>query len=233
MITNIYPNSKMSDMIVDYPSLITVLERLGIAFGFGDQHVKEIAERYGINLHAFLSILRVFEGSITSDMIMEKEAIKDLLFFLEVSHRHFKEKQIVDIKELISRFSENIPSQHAKIIISFFDGYMQEVSEHFLYEDDVVFPYIRSILQASDLKGYEIKEFEKNHTDIEQKLLDLKNILIKYIPENVVSDYRVMILRALIVLEQDLLYHTFIEDHLLVPSIKDMERELFEKGQGI
>jgi regulator of cell morphogenesis and NO signaling len=203
--------------------MITVLERMGIAFGFGDQRVLEIAERYGINVHAFVALLQSFEGSIKHDTCLEKEAIPDLLRFLKSSHKHFKEQQIPHIKKLIVLFSESIPPKHAQVIISFFDGYIREIEEHFHYEDDDIFPYITDILTDPHPEKFRMSEFEKNHTDIEQKLLDLKNILIKYIPEDVTSHYRTEVLKELFELERDLTYHSFIEDRLLVPSVKKME----------
>ncbi len=226
MVTRVFPTSKMSDLVVAHPDTITVLERFGIALGFGDQYVKEIAERYNINLQSFISILQVFEGSIKSDIILEKEAIPDVLLFLKISHKYFEEERIPAIRELIGIFAKRINPQHGSVIISFFDGYMREVAEHFLYEDNIVFPYIDSIISCFNSKDYNIREFEKNHTDIEQKLLDLKNILIKYIPESEMSSSRIRILKDLITLEQDLIYHTIIEDHLLVPSTKKIERLL-------
>lgn len=230
IVTNIHPTSKLSDLIVAYPDIITAIERLGISLGFGDQSVKEISERYNLNVQSFMSILRVFEDSVPEDCILEKDAVPDLVFFLKVSHKYFREKQIPGIRDLMRLFVDAIPTRHGDIIISFFDGYIREVNEHFLYEEDIVFPYIDSFLQNPELKDFDIREFEKNHTDIEQKLLDLKNILIKYIPENISSPYRIQILRELITLERDLTYHTRIEDYLLVPTIKDLEKKVKNKN---
>ncbi len=224
--TTVFPGLKMSELIIDHPNMITVLERMEIAFGFGDQRVQEIAERYGINIHAFIALLQSFEGSLKHDTSLEKEAIPDLLRFLKLSHRHFKEVQIPSVKKLIVLFSESIPSKHGKLIVSFFDEYIREVEEHFHYEDDDIFPYIADILTDPHPAKFRMSEFEKNHTDIEQKLLDLKNILIKYIPEEITSHYRIDVLRELFELEEDLTLHSFIEDHLLVPSVKKMECDI-------
>jgi regulator of cell morphogenesis and NO signaling len=216
----------MSELIIDYPAMITVLERMGISFGFGDQRVRDIAERYKVDIEAFIALLRSFEGSLSQDTYLEKDAIPDLLSFLKSSHRHFKEKQIPGIKELIALFSENIPAKHGQVLISFFDGYIREVEEHFHYEDDDIFPYISDILTDPHPTKFRMSEFEKNHTNIEQKLLDLKNILVKYIPEDITSYYRIEVLKELFSLEQDLIRHSFIEDHLLVPSVKKMEYDI-------
>ncbi len=223
-LTNITSSSKMSDIIISNPNTITVLERLNIPFGFGDKKIVEIATEGQIEPSAFISILRIFSGNKPEEAFLEKESIRNILSFLEASHLYFKEKQIPEIKELIKLFSDTLPLKHGNLIISFFDEYIREINEHFLYEEETVFPYIKSIIDESKTISFEIREFEKNHTDIEQKLLDLKHILIKYVPGNIVSPYRLQILKKLNTLEEDLFYHSSIEDFILVPSIKKMEK---------
>lgn len=223
MIFKINTNTKMAYLVIAYPNMIAVLERLGIAFGFGDKSLQDIAIQYEIDTKAFLSILLVFQGN-KEYPLLSKESIKEVIRFLRLSHLHFKEIQIPEIKDLISLFAESIPQKHAAMIISFFKGYIEEVSEHFLYEEETVFPYIDSVLRDMPrLKRYMIDDFEAHHTDIEQKLLDLKNILIKYIPSDINSPYRISILRHLIQLEEDLQYHSLIENHVLIPSVKEIE----------
>ena len=225
IVTNVVLNAKMSDLIVSYPNTITVLERLNIPFGFGEKKVEKIAGDHQLDVQAFLSILQVFAEKFENSIILNRDAVWDVLKFLKASHLYFKEKQIPDIKQLIGLFSETIPPKYGTMIVSFFDEYVYEVNEHFLYEDEIVFPYIDSALNHSSFLSFEIEKFEKNHTDIEQKLLDLKHILIKYVPEKTCSSCRAQILRQLNALEEDLYYHTQIEDSLLVPSIKKIEKE--------
>ncbi len=228
MVNKITPNiildAKMSDLIVAYPNIITIFERLNIPFGFGDKKVEEVAVDNQIDALAFISIIQLFSGKHYDDTTLKKESIGDILFFLKSSHQYFKERQIPEIKESIKLFSETIQPKHGSMIISFFDGYIQEMNEHFLYEEETVFPYIESIINESFQNGFEINEFEKNHTDIEQKLLDLKHILIKYIPEKHLSPYRLEILKKLNILEEDIYYHSYVEDSLLVPSVKRIEK---------
>ena len=231
IVTNIVPNTKISDLIVAYPNTITVLERLNIPFGFGDKKIKDVAADHRINTQAFLSILQIFSEKHIGENILKKEAIRDLLIFLRASHLYFKEKQIPELKNLIQLFSETISPKYGMTLVSFFDEYIKEVNEHFFYEDETVFPYIESVLNQSSFQSFAIREFEKNHSDIEQKLLDLKHILIKYVPEDIISSHRIQILKLLKILEDDLLYHSMVEDFLLVPSIKQIEKERKGKKQ--
>jgi regulator of cell morphogenesis and NO signaling len=149
-----------------------------------------------------------------------------LLQFLQTSHNTFKLIKIPELKCLIENFSKEIPPEYGKRLVAFFDEYIQEIDQHFMYEDKKVFPYIANILNDKVTKNFKIREFERNHTDIGHKLLDLKNILIKYIPSTIVSEYRKHIINRLISFEQDLMYHTQLEDNILVPFVKNMETNI-------
>jgi len=218
------PNSKLAKLVIDYPDLMSALEHFGIPLGLGDKTVVEIAKEYAIDSETFEVVVMIYCKEIPSKIIT-KNAIPDLLRFLEASHNNFKNEKIPELKELIELFSEEISPKQGKVLIAFFNEYIKEINEHFLYEDSKVFPYVNNILGGRNIKGFRIRDFEKNHTDIEQKLLDLKNILVKYIPTSVVSKYRKLILSKLIVLEQDLNYHTQIEDNIIVPFVKNMESQ--------
>ncbi|MDR2037026.1 MAG: hemerythrin domain-containing protein [Bacteroidales bacterium] len=218
------PDTKLAELILEYPGLIDALAHLNIKLGFGDRSVKEVAEYYRINLEAFMVIIYTYCNHLDPGKTIKKEALADLLVFLKNSHDGFKRDQIPELKNLIASFAEEIPSEHGKILVSFFDGYIHEVYEHFEYEDETVFPYINAILNDQQTNGFVIHDFERNHTDIEQKLYELKNILIKYIPEEA-SEYHIKIIRNLFDFEKQLYYHTNLEDRVLAPSVKKMERK--------
>ncbi|PID89054.1 MAG: hypothetical protein CSB01_04035 [Bacteroidia bacterium] len=76
-----------------------------------------------------------------------------------------------------------------------------------------------------------MKVFETEHDDIVMKLKDLKNILIKYMvsPKRTLQYYA--IIQELFKLEEDVEYHTRIEDKILIPRVVFMEKELAKKIQ--
>ncbi len=218
-------DTKLAELILEYPDLLDALDHLNITLGFGEENLKEITDRYRINFEAFMVIIHTYCNRLSPEKIIKKEALGDLLVFLKNSHNDFKQKQIPELKKLIALFAEEVSPKQGKVLISFFDGYIKEVYDHFEYEDITVFPYIKAILENRQTSGFAIHEFEKNHTDIEQKLFDLKNILIKYIPEESDSEYRKQILRYLFDFEKQLYFHTKLEDQVLAPSVKKVEKK--------
>ena len=93
-----------------------------------------------------------------------------------------------------------------------------------LYEDEVVFPYVYSLINDSGEKKYSINIFEQRHNDIEGKMNDLKQILMKYLPGTIDQMLMVNILTELYMSEEELEAHTFIEDSLVIPRVKEIEK---------
>lgn len=91
------------------------------------------------------------------------------------------------------------------------------------YEDEVAFPYIKSLINDKTAQVYSINIFKERHNDIEEKMQDLKQILMKYISG--IKDQRLMtnILIELYMCQEELETHTYIEDELMIPRVKKLE----------
>jgi regulator of cell morphogenesis and NO signaling len=108
-----------------------------------------------------------------------------------------------------------------------------------MHEEDIVFPYVLAVEEIcktgviSDKNrkvygSFSILEYQKGHSDIEEKLMDLKIIMIKYLrpPLDVVVYHK--IIQLLFMLEQDLNYHSRIEDKVMIPKMISMEKFVSE-----
>ena len=94
-----------------------------------------------------------------------------------------------------------------------------------LYEEQVVYPYVTTLLKKDTLpKGYSIEVFSKQHDQVEAKLGELKNILIKYYPAESSNELN-SVLFDIFTCEEDLASHNYIEDALFIPAIKKLEQE--------
>ena len=97
-----------------------------------------------------------------------------------------------------------------------------EVLEHLDYEDNIAFPYFISLMQNNtneEVEGrYSSKVYSEHHTDIELKLKDLKNLLLKYVKIDDDLSLRRKLFFTLYELEFDLYIHSLIEETILIPS---------------
>ena len=120
------------------------------------------------------------------------------------------------------------PEDVAFVIRRFFDEYAEEVNKHMTYEEKVVFPYVRDLLNGKVSDKYNISIFRKRHEQIDQKLSDLKNILIKYYPGEG-GHLLNSVLFDLFTTEEDLVSHSLVEDNLFVPSIVWYENKMLNR----
>ena len=217
---------KMADLINNDYQLLSVLYRLGIKMGFSDASVKEICERHGINIASFMLICNtyIFEGYTPSEELLQMGDPKDILTYLHNSHLYYFQKELTDIERYIDQLVAPCDYTRKKIILNFFGEYKQEVGNHFAYEEEIVFPYVRGITSSGDNKEYRIGKFEESHSNIDEKLNDLRNILMKYLPSECDSLLAIKVLSHLYRLERDIMKHTLIENNILIPLVNRLEQ---------
>ncbi len=217
---------KLADLIkTDYHLLLT-LPRFGIRLGFGDKSVAEVCRMQGISMELFLLVCNIntFDDFLPDMAMLEKINVEDIVSYLQNSHKYYLGHRFPEIEgDLVSLDREQtIPS--ARIFDRFFNDYRNEVEKHFEYEEQTVFPYIRGLVRGIHTEGYSIEQFEKNHSNIEEKLEDLKNILIKYLPSGVPTQKLSRTIINVFLLEDDLGRHTLIENKVLVPYVMQLEK---------
>jgi len=228
--TFIKPDMKMADLIYENPSLLLMMEHFDFNIVVRDLTVAEISEENQINPAVFIAVANMYNGfnSQHSERFDESD-IKPIIRFLENSHRYYLEEKIPDISNNINDlYSENDTSEIG-LIESFFKEYSKEVKEHLQYEDKVAFPYFNKLVQNSEAgktqEKFSSQEYREHHTDIETKLADLKKLLLKYIPSKGACSVRRKLLINLFELEADLNIHSEIEESILIPLIKRIEKQ--------
>ena len=145
--------------------------------------------------------------------------------YLHNSHAFYLGKEFVGLENNLSAMVEPCDELQKKIVAKFFSDYRTQVERHFEYEEDVVFPYVQSLIDGGRHESYSIEQFEENHSNIDETLNDLKNIVLKYLPETCDTVLRNEVLYRIYRLEEDLLKHTLIEDNVLIPMVNKMEEK--------
>ncbi|MDR0605558.1 MAG: hemerythrin domain-containing protein [Bacteroidales bacterium] len=218
---------KLSDLLFTDYNLILILSRFGIKLGFGEKSVEEVCQKYHISPHLFLVVANVTtyneyfpdEGEIISLNVNE------LIDYLQASHTYYLEDKIFSIENQLNSLYSKKEERYGEMIGQFFSEYKNEVVNHFAYEENTVFPYVRDLLKQNTHVNYHINQFEKNHSNIEDKLTDLINILIKYLPENDRNKERENVLFNIFLFAKDLNKHILIENKVLVPCVKLIEEQ--------
>lgn len=221
---------KIIDLVESNYHLLPVINRFGIALGNQDKSLEKICTEKDINVDFFLVILNTFNNE---DYFPQEEmkSFSPLLIvdYLIKTHKYYLDIVIPKLDNLLGSLirSDTSESKQLEIIEQFYLKYKEELFLHIQKEEQDTFPYIKEIVNQRLVdKDYNIHVFEKEHTNIDEKLNDLKNLIIKYIKpvydHNICNDFIVTLFRF----EKDLKDHARIEDKVLVPQIEELEKEI-------
>ena len=223
---------KMSEIFHTNLNMAVLLPRLDMDFGFAEKTVAQCCQMHGVDCDFFLMIGNVytFEDYLPDTEELHKLNIDKLLEFLLKSHKYYMEERLPHIENHLEKIVENVDVSVQAVLKQFYADYKQEVWNHFEYEEDTVFPYIRQLLNDKSKPNYQINQFEQNHSNIEDKLADLINIIIKYLPGKLRTADRISMLQDLNALSADLNRHALIEDQILLPFVEYLEKQRHENN---
>ena len=109
-------------------------------------------------------------------------SVGSLITYLHNAHDYFLNFRLPHIRRKLTEAITGCPGDIAFAITKFFDDYVYEVHKHMSYEEKIVFPYVRNLQDGVKDSKYNISIFRKRHDQIEMKIVELKNILLKYYP---------------------------------------------------
>lgn len=226
--TYIKPDMKMSDLIAENPRLLILLEHLNIDFLVSDKTVSLLCDENSLPLQLFLILGNLYNGYQPEvSQIGSPKDILTIITFLKNSHIYYKEEKYPEILGYIKQIQDKTHNNEIKLIENFFKDYFTEVLEHLDYEETIVFPYMVKLVEQKGKQtssDFSANEYRKHHTDIETKLTDLKNLLLKHIQISNELPLRRKLFLSLFELDFDLQLHAMIEDAILLPLISDIER---------
>lgn len=220
-------NTKMSDLICDNFPLLLIITRFGIPLGFGEKTVGQVCEDNHVDAPTLLLLLNftTHPEEVPSTEQLSHVNINSLLTYLSNSHSYFLDFRLPMIRQQLLAAVSNCQQEVGVVIRNFFDEYVEEVRKHMSYEEKTVFPYARKLAMGERDSHYNIKIFSKRHDQIELKITELKNLLIKYYPAP--SGYELNnVLHDIFSSEADLATHNLIEDHIFVPYMQTLENNL-------
>lgn len=221
----------MSDLVCRNYRMLLVMSRFGIGLGFGDKSIKEVCLENNVDTNTFLAVINML---LDKDSMPEHDSslisIESLLSYLINSHDYFLEFRLPGIRRDLIEVLGNRQDGLTNAVIRYFDEYAREVRKHMKYEEETVFSYVRSLLKKNYTGKYSIAIFRKHHDQIELKLTEFKQILIKYYPAQSTNRLN-SVLFDIFNCEQDLASHNEIEDRLFVPMIMDLEQKIKEEHE--
>lgn len=211
----------MADLIRQDYNILPVISRFGIPLGVGNKDIAHICNQAGVNTKLFLMVVNLILSSHAdvSDII-DDDVIK-IVDFLHNSHTYFLDYKFPHIRQNLQNALDPTHVDINPAIMQFFDDYVEQVKLHFAYEENTVFPYVRSLVKGEN-SNYNIGIFRKHHDEVADRLTELKNIILLYYTTTT-PDKMYDALVDIFNCEADLESHAQIENNILVPAIANIE----------
>ncbi len=220
-------DNRMSDLVCDNYPVLLVMSRFGIALGFGDKSIGQVCDENGVHTDTFLAVVNLLLDEGDPEEYKSDISVGALLGYLHNSHDYFLNFRLPAIRRNLLGAIDCGAKDIAIAILRFFDEYVAEVQKHMRYEERTAFPYVTALLNGVHPGEYSIAVFRKRHDQVEAKLTELKNILIKYYPATSSNELN-SVLFDIFTCEQDLASHNYIEDYLFVPAVQELENQIDE-----
>ena len=205
--------------------LLGVLARVGIDGSFGEKTVSEVCISSGLDPDTIILLCEVytFPNFKPSMELLRRCHVGDILRYMHQSHDYYLNRAISEMEASITKLLEPCQKKQQDVVWNFFRGYKVEVKNHFGFEEQEVIPYVQGLIIGQSRPGFSIDRFEENHSNIDEKLGDFKNLVMKSLPAICDNDIRRDLLVRIYALQDDLKCHTYIEDHVLVPMVRLLE----------
>jgi len=217
-------DDKMISLIRDNYDLLQMLGSFGISLGFGDKTVKEICESNNVDTYTFLAVVNFTINGYGDFDADDKISVPTLLRYLEACHAYFLDFQLPYIRRELQESLDERESL-AKLILRFYDEYAHEIRRHMKYEQKTLFPYVESLIEGHPINNYNVDTFSKHHSATDNKLRELKLLIIKYLPlDGLHNNQLTATLHDIYENEAWLRQHAMVEDGIFVPAIRRLEQ---------
>ncbi|MCQ2216568.1 MAG: LuxR C-terminal-related transcriptional regulator [Bacteroidales bacterium] len=218
-------HDKMITLINDNYNVLQSLSAFGISLGFGEKTVEETCFTNRVDTTTFLAVVNMtINGEKNYDL--KTLSVGTLLHYLEACHRYYLDYQLPFVRKELSE-SIYINDKLGKLILQMYDEYAQEIRKHMNYEERMLFPYVRGLMNGQSSTTYDIDTFVKHHDEAEKSLKELKSLIIKYLPSDIHNSNKLTSTLFLIHNNEEwLANHQEVEDSMFVPLVKTMEENL-------
>ena len=223
--------TRFADMFSANNNLVLLLPRLGLSLGVGNKSVQEVCDGYGISPDFVLMLCNMytFPGSEPDSDELRRIDMSMLVPYLRASHSYYINERMPHLERHLASVARQSDERCANAMVAFFEQYKSEMSEHFAYEEKVVYPYIESLRGSANAdsadKQVRMKKLSRTHIGMVDKISDLLQILYKYLPSHADTEELNELIFGLLQLSSDFERHAAVEERVLMPYIEMLEKK--------
>ena len=207
-------SDKICDLMSHEEDAIQIISRFGLGVGVGDRTIEEVCAIHGVHTPTFLAVVnhKLFRMPVQP---VEIDA-KTLDCYLRNAHTYFLDFRLPKLRQaLIEAINPADPSsQIPMLILRCYDEFVAEIRTHIEHEN-----------------AGRYEEHEHDDQRITDKLTEIKNLIIRYFPNNNTVSYPLIsVMSDLWHTEQDFADHCAIEDECI---IKAKDKKLKVKQESV
>ncbi len=219
--TLISKDSKLSEIIIQDPSTITVLDRFGISLGVGDARIGETCVEHGIDVNFFTTILNTYinENYFPQAALLAFSASK-IVDYLAKTNIYYEKNVIPNIERHFSLLISRTPAQNSNLVLmrQFFEEVKVELLQRIDDDRNKWFPAIAlNELKAVGKMPSPVNDGGQHHDPIEEKIDDLINMLVVHLKGDYDHNLGYAVVVAIFSLKKDIKQNNRIRSRILMP----------------
>lgn len=214
---------KMISLIRDNYNILQGLSAFGISLGFGDKTVRQVCEAQGVDTVTFLAVVNFIINGIhpTGDL-----SVPTLMQYLMASHKYYLDFQLPFIRRELTEALDGDDNM-TRLILRLYDDYARAIVSHMKAEERLLFPYVEKLLNGERAGECDVQMYSKHHVNTTEKLMELKSIIIKYLPTDTLANNKLTAtLYDIYNNEEWLKIHAQVEEEVFIPAISKLEKNL-------
>lgn len=232
-------------LVAEQPLRAAVFDRFGIDFCCGGKQTLEEACKNGaIDMSEVLSCLMGNDRQVSADTTTVNwlnATLTELTDHIQQTHHAYLKTELPRLQELTDKVARVHGTKDPRLIevASIFRALQEEVEQHTMKEDMVLFPFIRKLGEGKSLPpapfgtvANPVACMESEHDKAGEALTHLRNLTDQYTPpEHACMSWRAL-LSGLEHLDRDLRAHIHKENTILFPKAIQAERSFAPVHNG-
>lgn len=217
--------TKLFEVVIQEPAVITVLSRFNITLGVGDKSVKQICDEHNLDVNFFLSILNTFiNPDYFPENALKSYNISEIIDYLNKTNNYYRLFLIPNIEQhfnlLIMRSDSG--NSNLELMRNFFYEVKTELLSRIDNDSSSLFAEISALqgakphINIADVKASDVFSHNEDNT-IEDKLNDLINMFVIHLSGRYDANLCQAVLFAIINLKKDICQNNRIRNKILMP----------------
>lgn len=209
--------SRLSEAIMSHPSLIPVVNRLGIRLGVGDGNIGEVCSECGIDSDFFLSVVNTFlDEEYFPANASGTFSIAKTVDYLRKTNNFYLMVQLPNIdRHFASLIERSGADNNIGLLRKFYQDMRSQLTECLRHDEEVLFPAL-----VDGMSG-EI-EFTSGYSEVEEKLHDLLYFFVEHLTGKYDLNLCTAVVTAVFSLEKDICQNNRIRNRILLPIIESL-----------